>query len=249
MAALQRRQLSLVHRVRPPGLASPADERPPLLILLHGVGSNELAVAGLADAFDPRLMIVSARSPREVGRFAFAWFDVTFTPDGPIIDGDQAQQAWQHLSSFVDEAVAAYGADDRRVFVAGFSQGGIVALSAMLTAPERYAGVVCMSGRLPPEVLPFLAQPERLGDKPILIVHGVHDDVLGIDFARSARAILATLPVSVSYQELDLGHSTSPESIDIVGTWLTDQLDRLEWDPAPERSGSVRPDAHAAPDP
>ena len=84
-----RATLSLVHRVRRP-TAPPSDEggRPPLLVLLHGIGSNELAMAGLSGAFDPRFIVVSARAPIELEPFAFAWFPMAFMPDGPEIDGE-----------------------------------------------------------------------------------------------------------------------------------------------------------------
>lgn len=240
MARFDRRPLSLVHRVRPPAEDSGRQRRPPLLILLHGVGSNELAMASLAEAFDPRFLILSVRSPIEVGPFAFAWFHVTFTPDGPVINGDEAREAWTRLAAFVEEAAGAYGADPERVFAAGFSQGGIVALMTMLTAPERLAGAICMSGRLPPEVLPHVVSPDRLRGRPILILHGLHDDVLGIELARRARRTLEQLPVDLTYRELELGHTTSPESLDIAAGWLRRRLAESASDVRPPRpSGSA----------
>jgi phospholipase/carboxylesterase len=225
MTDLQRKDLSLVHRVRAASTPPAPHGRSPLLILLHGVGSNEVAMAALSGSFDPRFIVVSARSPIELERFSFAWFNVTFTPTGPVIDGDEAEAAWTRVTGFIDEAVEAYQADPAKVFAAGFSQGGIVALATMLTAPERLAGAICMSGRLPPEVLPHVVAPERLRDKAVLIVHGVHDEVLGIDFARSARAILDGLPLAVDYHEFDLGHATSPASLEVVADWLRARLD------------------------
>jgi phospholipase/carboxylesterase len=228
MPDLNRLPLSLGHRVRAPSSPARIGERPPLLILLHGVGSNELAMAGLAPAFDPRCLVLSARAPRQVGPFSWAWLDVTFMPGGPVIDAEEARQAWLAMAAFVDEAVDAYGADPRRVFLGGFSQGGILALMTLLTSPERLAGAFCMSGRLAPEVLPHAAPPDRLAGKPVLIVHGRDDDVLGVTYARDARRQLAELPVALTYRELDLGHTTSPESVEVVAAWLTDRLDALD---------------------
>ena len=185
-------------------------------------------MAGLAPSFDPRCIVISARAPLQVGPFAWAWLDVTFTPDGPVIDADQAREAWLGMARFVREAVAAYEADPHRVFLGGFSQGGIVALMTMLTAPELLAGAFCMSGRLPPEVLPHAAAPDRLAGKPVLIVHGWQDEVLGIAYAREARRRLADLPVDLTYRELELGHTTSEESIAAVARWLTDRLDAMD---------------------
>lgn len=223
--------LSLVHTVRPPAPDANAEgERPPILVLLHGVGGNERQMAQLAPAFDPRFVVVSARSPITLGHGpsgeeAYAWFHVTFTPEGPVIDGEEAAAGWAHVARFVDEAVAAYGADPARAYVGGFSQGGIMALAALLAAPERIAGAVAMSGRLLPEVLPHAAPPDALRGRQALIVHGVADEKLGIHLARWARDELARFPLALAYRELPTGHAVTPESLAVVSAWLTASLD------------------------
>lgn len=218
--------LSLVHVLREPAPgAEPAGTRPPLLLLLHGVGSNERSMASLAGALDPRFLVVSARSPIALGPGSFAWFHVTFTAQGPVIDGDEAAAGWAHVARFVDELVAAYGADPARVYVGGFSQGGIMALAALLTAPERIAGAVAMSGRLLPEVLPHAAPPEALRGRRALVVHGTADEKLGVHLARRAREQLERFPLALSYRELPMGHAVTPESLAVVTEWLTAALD------------------------
>jgi len=228
--------LSLVHAVRPPAAPAGAEgTRPPLLILLHGVGSNEQSMASLAMAFDPRFLVISARSPIVLGPNAFAWFHVAFTAQGPVIAAEEAAAGWAQVARFIDEAVAAYGADPERVYLAGFSQGAIMALAAMLTAPERIAGVAAMSGRLLPEVLPHAAAPERLRGKPVLVVHGVLDEKLGVHFARSAREQLERLSLALTYLELPMGHTITQESLDRVASWLGAQLDVI----APDGAGQI----------
>lgn len=216
--------LSLVHAVRPPSVEA-EDERPPLLILLHGVGANEQQMAALAPAMDPRFLVISARSPLALGPNAFAWFHVAFTPQGPVIEAEEAAAGWTLIARFIDEAVAAYGADPSRVYLAGFSQGAIMSLAALLTAPERIAGVAAMSGRLLPEVLPHAAAPQQLRGKPVLIVHGVDDEKLGIHFARSAREQLQRFSLDLAYREMNMGHTVTRQSLDEVARWLAARLD------------------------
>lgn len=217
--------LSLVHLVRPPAPhANPAGARPPLLILLHGVGSNELSMARHADAFDPRLVVVSARSPLVLGPRSFAWFHVTFVDGTPQIVREEAEAGWAHIARFVDEAVAAYGADPARVFLGGFSQGAIMSLATLLTAPDQVAGVLAMSGRLLPEVLPHVAPPDALRGKAVLLLHGTADEKLGIHYARSARDTLATLPLELTYRELDMPHAVTRESLAVATEWLSERL-------------------------
>ena len=222
------KELSLVHLVRPAGEgANSAEAKPPLLILLHGVGSNERDMFSLARSFDPRFVVVAARSPITLGPDSYGWFRVQFTDRGPVIDADQAKAGWELLARFLDEAVAEYGADSTRVFVGGFSQGGIMSINAMLTIPEKVAAAVDMSGRLLPDVLPFVADAAKLRGKPLLIVHGTADQVLGIEYGRSARAKLEELGLAVSYQEFPIAHTITRESLDVVTSWLTARLDAL----------------------
>ena len=216
--------LSLAHLVRDP--APGHDGRPPLVILLHGVGGNEEAMASIAPALDPRALVVAARSPIVLGPRAFAWFHVAFTAAGPVIVADEAAAGWAHVARFADEAAAAYGADPARVYVVGFSQGAIMALAALLTAPGRFAGVAAMSGRLLPEVLPHAAPAEALRGKPVLVVHGTDDEKLGVHLARSAREQLARFPLALTYRELPMGHAITPAGLAEVTAWLSERLDR-----------------------
>jgi phospholipase/carboxylesterase len=216
--------LSLVHRRRTAKTAPVSGERSPLLLLLHGIGSNELSMAALAGAFDPRFIVISARSPIELGQYAYGWFHSRFTPQGPQIDAGEAEVAWKHVAGFIDELIAEYDVDPARVFIAGFSQGGIMALATLLTAPEKLAGVVCMSGRLLPEVLPHAVTAERLRDKPVLIVHGTRDERLGLDYGHGARDTLGQFPLKIDYREFDMPHTTTDESVAFVSDWLTARL-------------------------
>ena len=218
--------LSLVHVVRPPApSASSEGTRPPLLILMHGVGSNERSMAQLAPAFDPRFIVLSVRSPITLGPDAFGWFHVTFTAQGPVIVPEEAEAGWKLVARFIDEAVARYGADPDRVYLGGFSQGAIMALATLLTAPEKVAGAAAMSGRLLPEALPHAASHDALRGKHVLIVHGEADEKLGIHLARWAREQLLQFPVDLTYRELPMGHAITRESLELVASWLAAVLD------------------------
>ena len=217
-------ELSLVHLVRQPAQPS---ERPPLLILLHGVGSNEHDLFSLAPALDGRFLIVSARAPNTRAPGSYAWFAVTFTPQGPVIDADQAERSRQTLIRFIGAACAAYGADPARVFLMGFSQGAIMSASVALTEPELVAGAVLISGRILPEIRELIAPRERLAGKPLLVQHGTADTVLPIQHGRASRALLEQLPVRLSYHEHPIGHEISQASLGQASAWLSGELDAL----------------------
>jgi phospholipase/carboxylesterase len=142
------KDLSLVHLVRPPRAES--DGKPPLLLQLHGVGSNERDLFGFAELLDPRFLVLSLRAPLVRGPESFAWFNVEFLPVGFKIEPEQLRASRDAIVRFIGEAVDAYDADAERVYLLGFSQGAIMSLTTALSRPAPIAGIVPLSGRLPP---------------------------------------------------------------------------------------------------
>jgi phospholipase/carboxylesterase len=228
-------QFSLVATLRPDEVEGmgceilpprrPEEGRPPLLVLLHGVGSNEHDLLGLAPYVDPRFMIASVRAPFPSGSGGFAWFRVTFTAGGPMIDEEQEAKSRELLPRFIDSLVLDHGADPHRVFLLGFSQGAIMALSLALAQPRRYAGAAAFSGRILPQVGSAIPDPAALAGTPIFLAHGVLDDVIPVTRARSARAFLSGLPVRLDYREYSTGHEIGGPALRDAAVWLTARLD------------------------
>jgi phospholipase/carboxylesterase len=216
-------ELSLVHLVRPAKM--PAAGQPPLLVQLHGVGSHERDLFELAGLLDPRFVVISARAPLVAGPDSFAWFDVRFLPQGNIINVEQLRASLATLVRFIGEAVEAYQTDPQRVYLLGFSQGGIMGLTVALTHPALVAGVAAMSVRIPPEVTPAFAPKEQLAGLPLLLTHGTEDTVIPLRYAQETQKVLADLTVDLTYLEYEMGHQVTPRSLDDVLAWLTARLD------------------------
>ena len=221
-------RFSLVHAVREPveRSAKPA----PVLIMLHGVGSNEQDLMGLAPMLDPRFFVVSVRAPITLQHGSYAWYHVQFTPHGHIINPEEAEASRELILQFVGEVTDSYNVDSDRVYIMGFSQGCIMSVSAALTEPARFAGVVGMSGRLLPDIVDKAAPAQELRGLPILIVHGTDDSVLSIEYGRAIRDALEKLPVDLTYLEYPMGHHVSNESLADIERWLSERLDsREDW--------------------
>lgn len=215
--------LPLVHLVRQPAIEA---ETPPLLLLLHGIGSNEHDLYGLAPFLDQRFLIISVRAPNTLGPGSYAWFEADFTPRGPVINPEQAETSRKTLITFLYEATTAYNADPKRIYLMGFSQGAIMSASVALTQPELVAGAVLMSGRILPEVRSLISSNEDLAGLPFLVVHGTADMILPISHGRASREFLSSLPVDLTYHEYLMGHEVSQESLADVTAWLSAQLDK-----------------------
>lgn len=204
--------------------AETPSEKPPLLILLHGVGSHELDLFSLASHLDKRFLVLSVRAPNTLGPNSFAWFPVEIYPDRFVIDAEKAESSRKTIIQFISEATEYYGCDPQQVYLMGFSQGAIMSFSVMLTQPDILAGVVGMSGRILPEIEPLIAPEKKLKDFPVIVVHGEQDQVIPIKNGRASNELLSKLPVDLHYQEYAMGHEISSESLQDILKWLEKRL-------------------------
>ena len=219
-------QLSHHHIAREPRRKpSDSNERPPAVLLLHGVRSNEQDLLGLTPALDERLYTISVRAPLTLGPGAYGWYHVEFTPTGFLIDEAEAEQSCRNLISFIDEVKREYPIDPDRLFLMGFSQGCIMSVGAATASPKSVAGVVGMSGRMLPSFEKNRASDDDLKDLPIIAVHGRQDQVIPISDGRDMRDFLKSLPVDLTWREYDMGHYVTPESLRDINDWLRKRLD------------------------
>lgn len=219
--------LSLQHLVRQPETEQ-VQRHPPLLVLLHGLRSNEYDLFALTPYLDERFMVVSVRAPLKLGVDQYAWYGVAFLEGRMERNAAEFERGCDALHRFIDEAVRVYDADPARVHLMGFSQGAVMSLAMLLTQPELVRGVVAMSGALPYEAMANVAAPERLQNKEVLVVHGEYDAMLPISEGREVQRYLETLPCQLTYREYPMRHEISDDSLDDVCGWLIERLNEDE---------------------
>jgi phospholipase/carboxylesterase len=104
--------------------------------------------------------------------------------------------------------------------LAGFSQGGAVALQTALRHPERLAGILALSTYLPlPDTLADEAHAASR-DVPVFMSHGIQDPVIPLSWAMRSRDHLVALGYAVEWREYPMPHSVCAEEIGDVGAWL-----------------------------
>ncbi len=213
----------LVHQSIVPRAPS---ERPPLLLLLHGIGADEADLAPLAPHLDPRFHVIAARAPHEAEPMGYRWYAIDWSATPPRGDVAELLASRELLARFVEEATAAYGTDPRRTYLFGFSQGAIMSLALLLARPDLVRGVVAHSGRL--ARLPGPAPtPEALSGAAALLLHGAEDEVVPAAQGYRAYEVLAPLlGPRVAHRAFEgLGHGISNESLAEAARWLSDRLD------------------------
>lgn len=196
----------LAYRLRLPATDSPRA----LVVLLHGLGSHEQDLAGLAASFADDVLVMLPRGPVQLAPGQYGWFRVAFTAQGPQIVVAEAESSRRRLIDFLAKVQAEHGIAPAQSLIAGFSQGGIMSASVGLTQPEQIGGFGLLSGRILPELEPQLAAPARLRTLQAFISHGEADSKLPVQWAHTAEQLLTRLGVQHISQRYPADHEITP---------------------------------------
>lgn len=211
-----RKKLSFLKRDAAPGSVNPW-----LLVLMHGVGSNEEDLFGLAPSVPANFHVVSLRAPNVMGQGSYAWFQFGITPQGQrVINEAQEAASRQLIAETVSALSQQLGVPPERVVLGGFSQGGIMALSLLLTQPHLMHGAMVLHSRLLAEVLPLMAPADQLQGKQLWVSAGTRDQVLPRAHAHAIREQVQQLPLTLSYAEFPNAHEITPDELAQAMQWL-----------------------------
>ena len=197
-----------------------AQVKPPLIILLHGVGSNEKDLFSFAEKLPDNFLVVSARAPYTIGQDSYAWYEVDFSSGQPVINKEQAEKSRTTIVDFITQLKTLHSFDEKQVYLCGFSQGAIMSYSVGLTRPDLIKGIAVMSGRLLEEVKPEIKDTVNLKQLKVFVSHGSNDNVLGIHYARESVAYLKGLGITPFYKEYPEGHTISNAMLQDMLLWL-----------------------------
>ncbi|NNC70693.1 MAG: phospholipase [Flavobacteriaceae bacterium] len=216
------KQLSLEYLVRQPKIAS---ENPPLLILLHGYGSNEQDLFSFAQELPDELLIISARAPLTLMPGGYAWYTIHFeSTDGKFSDIPQAIKARDMIATFIDEVKSAYNVASDNTFLLGFSQGTILNYAVALNYPEKVRHIIALSGYINHELLPESLNAVKYKHLDFFISHGSVDQVLPAEWGRKAKPFLDSLNINSVYYEYPVGHGVAPQNFYEFKTWIEKRL-------------------------
>lgn len=211
---------SLHYVVRQPKNTS---ENPPLLILLHGYGSNELDLFSFAEELPEELLIVSLRAPYEIGMGGFAWYAITLdASDNKYSNLDQAKKSLHLIANLIDELKSKYTTNPDNTFLLGFSQGAILSYAISFSFPNKVQHVVALSGYLNEDLLP--SDNETKIETDYYISHGSADQVLPVEMARKTSPFLTRLGLDNTYSEYPVGHGVAPQNFFSFKKWIEERL-------------------------
>lgn len=207
---------ALVYKVRE---ATQPAQHTPLVVLLHGLGSNEDDLLSLEPGLPSHALVVSVRAPFGWGD-GYAWYAVS-TKDGKrVANTEQLQSSLALLVELLDELAAKYAYDKEQVYFMGFSQGAIMSYAMALQHPTRVHGIAAWSGRIDASCLTNRASEKEIQQVHFFISHGTADGMIGIDEARKANEELLKIGVKPEYHEYPAAHTITPEMAADTYKWL-----------------------------
>ncbi|MCY3812517.1 MAG: alpha/beta hydrolase [Gammaproteobacteria bacterium] len=194
------------------------------VIWLHGLGADGHdfePVAAMLDLANPVRFVFPHAPKRAVaingGMEMRAWYDID--PRAPLAGTEDIRASAAQVEELV-QAEEARGMARSRIVLAGFSQGGVIALHLGLRSAERFAGIMALST--------YVHDHEHIGeevsfasiDVPILMAHGQMDPMIPIARAITSRESLTNLGYDVDWRVYGMGHQVCPEEIADISAWL-----------------------------
>ncbi len=206
----------------------PEGQSDTVVILMHGLGADGHDFESLVPELDlpsaPSIRWIFPHAPvRPVtvngGYRMRAWFDIIAIDPRAPEDEAGIRESAQSVGNLV-RAEREQGIASDRIVLAGFSQGGALALYTALRWPERLAGLVAMSCYLPlPFKLPAEAHPANAAI-PVFMAHGTADPVVPFDLGEAARDLLLAKGCDVSWHEYQMQHGLCAQEVTDLREWL-----------------------------
>ncbi|GEQ86484.1 phospholipase [Patiriisocius marinistellae] len=215
---MQKQSLQLDHNYQAPKTLI---DNAPVIILLHGFGSDENDLFSFAPELPDTHHIIALKAPIPMKPYGNAWYNIYFdAADGKFSDIPQAIASRDLISNCIDEIVEKYKADVTNVTLLGFSQGTILSFAVALSYPEKVKNVIGLSGYINEELLKENYAENDFSKLSIYTSHGTVDQVLPIDWARKSQPFLENLNIACEYSEFPVGHGVAPQNFYELKNWL-----------------------------
>lgn len=199
------------------------------VIWLHGLGADghdfEPIVAELDFAAKAQTRFIFPHAPQRPvtmnnGYVMRAWYDIIAIDKFAAEDDTGIRVSAQQVSALIAQQTAA-GIDSQRIVLAGFSQGGAIALHTGLRHPQPLAGIMALS-----TYLPLAAQFDKERHRsnqhvPIFMAHGLQDTVVPLALAEDAYQLLQTQGYPVDWHTYPMPHGVCPDEINDLSGWFS----------------------------
>lgn len=203
-----------------------------VIIWLHGLGADghdfEPIVPELGLNIPVRFIFPHApMQPVTVngGMVMRAWYDIVGMDIGADIDELGINQSAKQVRELIQQQIE-QGISSERIMLAGFSQGGVIALHTGLLYPQKLSGIVALSTYLAIPAAIERSASEANKDIEIFMGHGLYDPIVPYPLGKQGESFLSRRGYSIQWQEYPMEHSVHPDEIRHVGNWLNQILSK-----------------------
>ena len=202
------------------------------VIWAHGLGADKhdfesiIPMLDLPDSLPLRFVFPNAPvRPITVngGMEMRGWYDIRSMTINEKEDAEGVKESARTLAGLIEEQIS-LGVPSSHIVLAGFSQGGAIALYQGLQYPQPLAGIIVLSGYLPLHNTLDDISSEFAGSTPVFMGHGSQDPIVPVELGLFTRDLLLERKVEVQWRTYPMGHSVSVEEIADLGRWLVELL-------------------------
>ena len=211
---------------------NPTTEIKASIIWLHGLGADGHDFTGIIPELDIQnqlgIRFVFPHAPMQAitinnGHVMRAWYDIGNPDLTQEQDGKGIKQSENGLLTLINNEIE-QGIAANRIILAGFSQGGAIALYAGLRYQDKLGGIIALSTYLPLADKFKQTPPNQDRNTPIMLCHGTHDNIVPIGKGENSRNTLAALGYQPQWHDYDMEHSVCIEEIKDIAAWITHAL-------------------------
>ncbi len=196
-----------------------------LIIFLHGLGGNSenfLKIIPKLKLPNSTYSIIPQAPKREItinkNMIMPAWYNMINRKNFGNESENDIFKSSKLIHQLINKAENIVPAN--KIFLIGFSQGGVMALYSGLTYPKKLGGIVCLSGYIPiNKIFAALLKPQNK-DTKIFMAHGKLDNIIPIQYAESSYELLKKLKYDVHWRKYPMVHIISSEELDDLSNWL-----------------------------
>lgn len=198
------------------------------IIWLHGLGADGHDFAPIAtelmlpDTLGTRFILPHApKRPVSInGGFVMrAWYDIAYTDLGRTPDLEGISASLQELEALIENEKKK-GIPAKKILVAGFSQGAVLAMEAISQLQSGIGGAIALSG--------YLAKPEQIpeakGQQHLYMAHGTQDSIVPFALGIQAKTDLEAKGYIVTWNEWHMAHTVCAEEISAIRSWILETL-------------------------
>ncbi len=189
----------------------------PLVLLLHGFGSNEQDLFSFSPYLSQDATIISLRAPITLYSNSYAWYNIFYSGSVKGYDKEAAKFIRDKLINEMDYFINKYDCDPNRITLIGFSQGAILAHA--IAQNSNIKNLIALSGYVDEELISF----KKTNNLSIYISHGKYDEVIPFEESYKTNKLLDDNNIKYEFNAFDQGHGVNSQNLKSFLGWIEDK--------------------------